>query len=92
MLGVPREAIVEGYLLSQGAPGMARLRHELIDRLSVREAIADALLAVRPDYIEAMFGAVETRCGSVEAYFRECEVTTRDIQKLRATLLTHEGP
>jgi protein-tyrosine phosphatase len=65
-LGVPRETVFEDYLLTnaywdysgRARPGMSP------------ESVA-AIFTARREYLESAFNAVETRCGSVEAYLAD---------------------
>jgi protein-tyrosine phosphatase len=98
-LGVPREVIVEDYVLTNHA---VDLRARLLQReaagaglaasaeplLSLPPAALDAIVAAHPEYLSASFDAIEARHGSVAAYVREeLAVPAQAIEQLRATLL-----
>ena len=93
LLGVSRGEIVTDYLRSRDAPGLARLRDDVVRRLAetnegrIDEARADALIGVKPDYILAALDSVAARCGSTEAYFAEAGVGAETLTTLRANLL-----
>jgi protein-tyrosine phosphatase len=65
-IGVPREAIVADYVAS--------LNFDILASAAFRDCPADRLEAleplysVHPDYLDAMFGAIEREEGSVEAF------------------------
>jgi protein-tyrosine phosphatase len=99
MLDVPREVIVEDYVLTNQA---VDLRAQLLQRkaagaglaadaeplLSLTPAALDAVVAARPDYLLASFDAIEARHGTVADYVRdELAVPAAAIDQLRATLL-----
>jgi len=89
LLDVPRQTIVDDYMRSLNAPGFDRLRADVIRRAFSRpgppldDEQVEALIGVKPAYIEAMLGTVEASTGSVEAYFIESGVTKDDIGRLR---------
>jgi protein-tyrosine phosphatase len=74
VLGVPRETIVADYMRSSKAPGLVAMMPRIIKNFETRygfrltDAAADALLDVKPGYIETMFTAIEAQCGSLDAY------------------------
>jgi protein tyrosine/serine phosphatase len=73
-LDVPRATIVADYLRSSKAPGLVALKPRIIGRfeqrfgLALSDEAADALLDVKPAYIETAFTAIEARYGSLDAY------------------------
>ena len=73
-LDVPRETIMEDYLVSRTWPGAALHRDSLRRRLlphkpgAELEAMVDTLLGVREAYLDAALTEVEQRYGSVPAY------------------------
>lgn len=97
LLGVPREAVIADYMRSLNAPGFSELRDEVAQRFARRgeagptEAQMDALIGVKPAYIEAVFAAVENRCDSTRAYFTQAGVDAATLDRLRETLLTDGG-
>ena len=99
MLGVPREVIVEDYVLTNHA---VDLRAQLLRRkaagagfaaspeplLAMSPAALDAVMAAHPDYLLASLAAIEARHGSVAAYVHdELAVPGQAIEQLRETLL-----
>jgi protein-tyrosine phosphatase len=99
MLGVPREEIVEDYVLTNQA---VDLRAQLLRReaagaglaagaeplLSLPPAALDAVMVAHPDYLLASFDAIEARHGSVAAYVHdELAVPSEAIEHLRLILL-----
>jgi protein-tyrosine phosphatase len=80
-LGIGRTAIVEDYLLSNGAPGLDQLGQPLIEQLvpalgrqKAQETVS-RYLAVRADYLDHMFAQIEARCGTVDAYLDQAGLT-----------------
>lgn len=92
-VGVPRDAVVADYMLSKSAIGMARLRDEVRNRLPgvggapFDDAQMDAMIGVKPSYIEAMFDTIAQRDGSVENYLRGGGLTEEDFAALPRNLL-----
>lgn len=91
-LGVPRVDIFADYLLSRNAQSsieatfLADPRHEKAVRNSARAWAP--LMDSEPQYLEAMFRAVETRSGSVGAYFEtELGIDPAGVGALRRELL-----
>jgi protein-tyrosine phosphatase len=87
-LGVPRETVVEDYLLTNDVVDLLALlsTHKLADmprELAVPIALADKA------YIDALFDTLDRQYGSVEGYLRE-ELGTgpAELQAMRAHLLT----
>lgn len=93
LLGVPEDAIVADYMRSLGAPGMDKLRADVIRRVVERddaplaEQRIDELIGVKPAYILTALKAVAARSGSVEAYFHDSGVTDETVQTLRRNWL-----
>ena len=98
-LGVPRETIVEDYVLTNES---VDLRGQLFSKdgagvglaataepiLALSPAARDAVLAADPDYIAAGLDAIDARCGSIAAYLQaELGVGPEVIAFLRGTLL-----
>jgi protein-tyrosine phosphatase len=98
-LGVPRETILEDYLLTATA---VDLRRQLLGRAASGLGLAEsasrllqlpqhalqALLAVHPDYLQAGLGAIEARHGSVRGYVQEeLGVSPATLSRLRDLLL-----
>lgn len=92
-LGVPRGAIIENYLLSQGAPGLAGLAAPMKKRVTAElgadraSEIVDRLLGVEEDYLAAAFSTIEARCGSIDAYLDEAGLTAARRDILREKLV-----
>jgi protein-tyrosine phosphatase len=97
-LGVPREAILEDYVLTNSA---VDLRAQLLGRRATGAGLAtsgdsllalsptalEAVLAARPEYLTASLTAIETRCGSIAAYLSEdLAVTAPTLQRLHRSL------
>jgi protein-tyrosine phosphatase len=94
LLGVPRETVIEDYLLSnqyykpempkageKEDPMMAAFRRLPPD-------VIQALMGVERMYLEAAFEAIETREGGWDRYVREdLGLTAADQEKLKALLL-----
>ncbi len=92
-LGVPRETIVEDYLLTNRFTRWTTLRRVwlvfLASRLAVRPSEMRTLLEARAAYLEAALDAIEQRHGSPEHFIREAlGVTDAMRERLRAALLT----
>ena len=91
-LGVPRESVIEDYLLSNRyyapkppPPGQEDATSRWIASLSPE--VRAVLMGVERDYIESSFAAIERRYGSLDAYFeRELGVDARARAKLRERL------
>lgn len=93
-LDVPREAIMEDYLVSGAWPGATLHRDSLRRRLlphnpgAELEAMVDTLLGVREAYLDAALGEVERRYGSVPAYLeREAGLDAARRARLQDLLL-----
>lgn len=93
VLGVPRDAIVEDYLLTQSAGNIEariaaggvqiRERHGNIDDETIR-----TLMGVEADYIDKALAAVEARHGTIDAYLAEVlEIDAARRDALRAHYL-----
>lgn len=84
-LGVPRETIVEDYLLSN-----AKFKPDLADpRLSrMRPDVAAVLYSVDARYLNAAFRAMENTPGGIVGFFRtELGVEEADLQRLQQLYL-----
>ncbi len=90
-LGVPRETIMQDYLLSNSALDMDKLRADAGLNAATAALPADAvkpLLDVEPAYLDAAFDQIDKDYGSVEAYLkRELGVDRAAIQRLRQRML-----
>jgi len=91
-LGVPRETIIEDYLLSR--PGAALIEAELKD-LSAHPKwgtyspeVMEILRGVEARYLNAAFAAVEERHGAIEGYFRDrLGLSSADVERLQSAYL-----
>lgn len=92
-LGVPRETVMQDYLLS--AEYLAPKNKVMIEQMRRYPQFAntppeqlEALLTVRPSYIQAGFDEVEKRYGSFDRYLHEgLGLTDADIAALKTKLL-----
>jgi protein-tyrosine phosphatase len=91
-LGVRRDDVMRDYLLSREARQrieeafIADPRHE--KALENRARAWEPLMDSDPNYLSAMFGAVEARRGSIEAYFEhDLGIDAAGLQALRNELL-----
>lgn len=71
-LGVPRDTILDDYLLTTRTDlsGLLKLTERAAHR-STSEAALAPLLAAEPDYLDALFTAIDTRSGSMHAYLSD---------------------
>ena len=98
-LGVPEETVMEDYLLSNdylaasNEDTLAQVRTVVAGVQGVPEDEVDlsnleALLEVRPEYLQAAFDAVDEQYGSFEAYLTDSlGLTQAEIDALRDDLL-----
>jgi protein-tyrosine phosphatase len=91
-LRVPRETIVDDYLLTNACGRLSKAMLQRADRKSLLSsqsvAAADAVLFARPQYIDAALAAVEEKHGSVEGYLREAlGVEDTALQEIRRRFL-----
>jgi protein-tyrosine phosphatase len=91
-LRVPRDLILEDYLLSEGsfdqscAHFISELGTEYFARLD--RGVWEPLLRVNADYLNAMFDAVHQTHGTVERYLEErLDVGRQELERLRVNLL-----
>ncbi|MGE4322721.1 MAG: tyrosine-protein phosphatase [Sphingobium sp.] len=93
-LGVPRDTIIADYLKSGGAEGLLAMKPVMARRYKRRydvdldERAIDALLDVKPGYLQSTFDEIERRSGSVEAYLAESGVGADMLDALRRNILT----
>jgi len=91
-LGVPRENVMEGYLLSNK---FWESKTELYSCLAncascfrTPRSEVRALMEVRPEYLEAAFAAIDEKYGSFEGYLHEgLGIDELTLQRLRSALL-----
>ena len=92
LLGVPRETIMQDYLLSNqrlAAKNTAILGGLAKSRSTLDPAFLEPVLTVKPAYIEAAFAEVDRSYGSFDAYATKgLGLTRREIAALRAKLLS----
>lgn len=71
-LGVPQEAVVDEYMLSdlQVRQAYSDVVDDFVRRGGAREVI-EPLMSVRPAFLEAALGAMEEDYGTIEAYLSE---------------------
>ena len=88
IMGVPREAIMQDYLLSNSY--LAAKNQKMLAALKghIDPALLEPLLGVRPEYLQAGFDAVDKEYGSMDRYVREgLGLSDATIQALRAEFL-----
>jgi len=91
-LGVPREKVMEGYLLSNK---FWESKTELYSCLAncasffrTPRSEVRALMEVRPEYLEAAFAAIDEKYGSFEGYLHEgLGIDDVTLERLRSALL-----
>jgi len=91
-LGVPREKVMEDYLLSNK---FWESKTELYSCLAncascfrTPRSEVRALMEVRPEYLDAAFAAIDEKYGSFEGYLREgLGIDDATLERLRSTLL-----
>lgn len=89
LLGVPSDAILADYLLSNGC-ALPRYQAAIDAFVAAggEAAITDAVFGVKPRYLEAAFGALEKAYGSIERYFEEgLGIGRRERERLKQLLL-----
>jgi len=86
-LGVRRDAIVDDYKLTKGTgAGLAATAEPI---LALSATAQNAMLAARPEYIQASLDAIEARHGSVRRYLLdELALEPALLERLRARMLT----
>ena len=91
LLGVPRETIMADYLLSNA---YLKTKNEAAAAMFQKAgapfdiAYLEAVLTVRPDYLQAAFDEVQRKYGSFDAYARQgLGLTDADIAALRKKYL-----
>lgn len=92
LLGVPRETIMQDYLLSNdrlAAKNAAILEGLARSGSKMSPAFLEPVLTVKPSYIEAAFAEVDHTYGSFDAYVSKgLGLSPREISALRTKLLT----
>jgi protein-tyrosine phosphatase len=98
-IGVDRDTIVADYLRSNAA--VPQLRDHIYEMIQQRgdveltpevvtftkARLADGVLGVRPEYLDAARHAIDAEFGSLDAYLRDAGVTQADVDRLRNELL-----
>jgi protein-tyrosine phosphatase len=92
VLGVPRETVLEDFLLTNHYTAAATERRLLmIELFSLTRADTDALrplFGVEPAYFEAAFGAIEEQYGDFDRYRREAlGLDDAELEAFRALVL-----
>jgi protein-tyrosine phosphatase len=95
VLGVPRETVIEDYLLSNTTfdPSIAATHGaaedpQMVFFRALPQDVTGALMGVDRSYIESAFAAIEARPGGFEAYYRdELGLDAAAIQRLRTLYL-----
>ena len=93
ILGVPRETVMQDYLLSAEllkAKNKVLLQHmkAVPGFENVSPEQMENVLTVRPEYLQAAFDEVEKKYGSFDAYVRDgLRLTDADVAALRARYL-----
>ncbi|SOX51598.1 protein-tyrosine-phosphatase [Mycobacterium ahvazicum] len=98
-IGIDEDTIVADYLRSNAAvPQLREHIYEMIQQRSdveltpevvtfTKARLADGVLGVRPEYLEAARLTINSEFGSLEAYLRDAGVTRTDVDRLRSELL-----
>jgi protein-tyrosine phosphatase len=91
-LGVPRENVMEGYLLSnkfwESKTDLYSCLANCASCFRTPRSEVRALMEVRPEYLEAAFEAIDQKYGSFEGYLHEgLGIDEITLQRLRSALL-----
>ncbi|PQM46019.1 hypothetical protein C1Y40_03819 [Mycobacterium talmoniae] len=98
-VGVDRDAIMADYLRSNDA--VPQLRAKIVEMIQQRASnevppelvtfsearLTEAVLGVRPEYLDTARRAIDDNFGSLAGYLRAAEVTRTDLDRLRRALL-----
>jgi protein-tyrosine phosphatase len=95
VLGAPRDAVEREYMRSSEAIEQQLERMKARERtgtasgfLSLQPEVLQTLLSTKPDYVEAVFRAIDEQYGSFDAYTRSgLKLSASQTQALRARLL-----
>ncbi|MCU9614855.1 tyrosine-protein phosphatase [Caldibacillus lycopersici] len=91
VLGVPRETIVEDYLYTNEVVDQLNAHFDRIgynDLPNVEQAVIDALMEARKEYIDAFLDGIEITFGGIENYSKEVlNLSTEEITLLKQHLL-----
>jgi protein-tyrosine phosphatase len=91
-LGVPKDEVMADFLKSNDyiLPHYAKEIEEFVKAGGEREII-EAILGVKPEYLEAAFDEMEKSFGSIEAYFETgLGIDAKGQEALRALYLASE--
>lgn len=98
-VGIDRDTIVADYLRSNAAvPQLRDLIYQMIQHRSdveltpevvtfTKARLADGVLGVRAEYLDAARQAIDEKYGSLDDYLRDAGVTRADVDRLRTELL-----
>lgn len=98
-IGIDRDTIVADYLRSNAAiPQLREHIYEMVQQRSdveltpevvtfTKARLADGVLGVRPEYLDAARRAIDDTYGSLDAYLRDAGIAPTDVDRLRNELL-----
>jgi len=91
-IGVPREKVMEDYLLSNKFWESKTEQYSCLANCSscfrTRRSEVEALMEVRPEYLQASFAAIDEHYGSFDNYlYRGLGIDEATLQRLRSALL-----
>lgn len=88
-LGVPRETVIQDYLLSKQGFQPGKTASGVDPRMAgFSPEVAQVLAGVEPRYLNAAFKAIESRPGGLNGYFRnELGLTPADLKRLKRLYL-----
>ncbi len=89
-LGVPRETVVEDFMLTNEVLDLRSIlvKHPGSSLAKLHPEVVDAILRADPDYIGAALDSIDERHGSVTAFLREeLDVSERALQLMQDRLL-----
>jgi protein tyrosine/serine phosphatase len=93
-LGVPRDEILADYIKWRETPGLEQYVQTITRKLQehmgahVQMDLVAKLLDVEEAYLGEFFAAIESRCGSIDAYLDDCGLDATRRELLRSRLLT----
>jgi protein-tyrosine phosphatase len=88
-LGVPRQTVVQDYMLSMKGFQPAKTASGVDPRMAgYSPQVAEILRGVEPRFLNAAFAAIESRPGGLNGYFRnELKLTPADLKRLKSLYL-----
>jgi protein-tyrosine phosphatase len=92
IMGVPRETIVQDYMLSNQY--LAAKNQKTLNALKGRidPALLEPLFGVRPDYLQAGFDEIDKKYGSMDNYIRDgLKLDDATVKALRREFLAGSG-